>query len=117
MKINYSVNTNGTYLIGYFIATYKELETAFGTPEDCDEYKVSGEWIFEADNGTVFTVYDWKSTNLYDSYYPTVEQFRNSDDLYEFHIGGNNTSKQELYNFIVFLREKLHRTVEYKQLP
>lgn len=97
-KLNNNASINGTGLMGYVTLSCARMIELFGPPVEGDEYKVSGEWVFEDSSGNVFTVYDWKSTNLYCESYPTVEQFR-AQPSYEFHVGGNTDAS----NFIKWL--------------
>ena len=78
----------GTHLQGHITAVYKDLEEILGQPEEGDEYKVSGEWTLTDSDGNVVTLYDWKSTELYDDSLPSVLQFRRNPDEQEFNIGG-----------------------------
>lgn len=78
----------GTHLQGYVTAVYSDLEEILGQPEECDGYKVSGEWTLTDSDGNVVTLYDWKSTELYDPDYPSVSQFRRDPNPQEFNIGG-----------------------------
>lgn len=98
---------NGTSLKGIIFARYSELEKLFGEPLESDGYKISGEWVFsEEDSSSVFTVYDWKNTELYNSNLPSVRAFRQSSELIEFHIGGN-TSCENFKNWIEYQLAKL----------
>lgn len=81
---------NGTSLKTHVEATFQELVTLLGEPEQGDDYKVSGEWAVKDRGGNVCTVYDWKRTNLYDPDYPTVAQFRAGKRPITFNIGGHN---------------------------
>lgn len=59
---------NGTSHHGsLFRATRADLEKVFGPPryEDTIEEKVQAEWVFETDEGEVFTIYDWKEYRSY----------------------------------------------------
>ena len=85
---------------GFTIETsYSKLKSLFGEPHESDNYKVSGEWSFHQP-GTkhCFAVYDWKSTNLYDIRYPSVEEFRKLP-LHEFEISSSPDS-----DFVAFTR-------------
>ena len=102
----------GSFLVGKVHMSYTDLVAAFGEPtydalNDLDncETKVSTEYVFAKTETlmppggptetvtTVFTVYDWKATNLYlgdDG--PTVEDFRESmskESDIAWHIGGH----------------------------
>lgn len=85
-----------TSLKGYIEANYQKLVQILGEPLEGDGYKVSGEWYIEADNGAVVTLYDWKSTDLYDCDYPTVEEFRQQPSAI-FNIGGNDQYTAQLF--------------------
>ncbi len=62
-------------LVGYCTTTFAELKTILGEPHirNCD--KVNVLWAFRCNDGTVFTVYDWKES---------VTPLTN----YRWHIGG-----------------------------
>ena len=95
-KLNPDADINGTHLIGRIETRYESLAKAFGNPLESDGYKVSGEWIFSDEDGGVFTIYDWKATDLYDKDLPSVDQFREYP-AYEFNIGGH--SQKDLEDF------------------
>lgn len=100
---------NGGSLRGYISLVYSDIVLAFGEPmPEGDEYKVSSEWIFYNDEtGEHFTLYDWKSTNLYDDELPSVEEFRASQEPYEFHIGGESGLDVES------VKELIRRQIDY----
>jgi hypothetical protein len=84
--------------------SYKNLVKLFGKPNSPgDEYKVSSKWILEDDNGHLVTIYDWKSTKLYDSDYPNVYQFRKLDS-WEWHIGGSRIEDEENLQAFVYIQ-------------
>jgi hypothetical protein len=95
-KIDNSADVCGTSLQTYATASYARLVELFGTPAESDGYKVSGEWSFTDSNGLVVTVYDYKETSLYDSGYPTVEEFRTLPS-YEWHIGAQDRVTAERF--------------------
>ncbi len=87
------MNSNGTSLRGHFICSYQDLVRVFGEPNcEGDEYKVSTEWVISDIEGNVWTIYDYKMTDLYDDNTMTVEEFRNLPE-YEWHIGGHDTAE------------------------
>ena len=77
--------------------TVNKLINALGEAQWGDnsgEDKINFDWICETENGDVFTIYDWKE------YRPI-----GSDEMIEFHIGGDNKSitekaKRELLEII-----------------
>lgn len=105
-ELNNYAAIDGTSLKGYVIASYAELKRLFGDAPECDGYKISGQWVFENNDGNVFTLYDWKETELYDDELPSVKKFRNSDEPTEFHVGGK-TSAIDFINWIDYKLSKL----------
>lgn len=104
-------HSNGTSRQGDIQVKYKDLVLAFGEPMESDGYKVSGEWVFlNEDSGDVFTLYDWKSTHLYDISLPSMDEFRNIDEPVQFNIGGR--SKGNIESFKRFIL----RQIEYVKL-
>lgn len=75
-KVNNSADSCGAGIAGYVDASYADLVRAFGEPAESDGYKVSTEWTFEAPDGRVVTLRDYKETNLFDSDLPSVDEFR-----------------------------------------
>lgn len=87
----------------------------FGKPERSDSYKVSGEYIFTNYDGKVVRLYDWKSTNLYDSDCQTPEEFWAQINAIEFHVGA--VSKKEADEFIKWLKVRLdHEGAEVQSM-
>lgn len=82
MKFIKNASVNGTSLQGYTNTTYDKLVKVFGEPdfgpEDEKYGKVTCEWRLEFLDGTVATIYDWKT---YDGT-PMGE--------YDWHIGGRS---------------------------
>ncbi len=99
-----TASVDGTYLVGSIHTSYAELVDAFGEPLPGDDYKVSSEWIIrDTLSGKVFTIYDWKETDLYREDLPTVEKFRSSGRT-TWHIGGKSNPS----DFINWLTSKLY---------
>lgn len=88
-RLNSEANVCGTSLQSYMTGNFQKLVELFGEPIESDGCKISGEWIFESENGDVVTLYDWKMTSLYDGDLPSVEEFR-ALDSYSFHIGAES---------------------------
>jgi hypothetical protein len=80
IKVNdLTSNINGTSLIGYVKTTYANLVEQLGEPERGWD-KSTAHWSVEASDGTVATIYDWKT-----DFTPEYE--------YEWHIGGHYNNK------------------------
>jgi hypothetical protein len=87
-KLNQDASANGTSLQGYVDIAPATLVKVFGEPNESDGYKVSGEYVFTDDKGNVFTLYDWKSTTLYDPEYMRPSDLWAMTEPWEIHIGG-----------------------------
>jgi hypothetical protein len=96
---------DGTSLQSDLQARYARLVELFGEPDSGDGYKVSGEWLFESDSGQVVTLYDWKSTDLYDSDLPSPAEFRSRGWAIDFHVGGNDLATAE--QFVAWVERQL----------
>jgi hypothetical protein len=78
MKFTRGANVNMTSLRGEIATTYGELVEIFGPPHsgpNADLDKVTCEWRLKFEDGTVATIYDWKT-----GYTPR--------GVYDWHIGG-----------------------------
>ena len=78
---------SGTSLQSYIAVKPVALLWVFGKPLEGDQYKVSGEYVFKHRSGEVITLYDWKSTTLYEDGVIEHNKFWTSPKNYEFHIG------------------------------
>ncbi len=88
IKINdITSNVNFTSLLGYVEATYDELVEVLGEPET-DFDKSTAHWTVEAPDGTVATIYDWKT------YMTPISQ-------YSWHIGGHDKKALTLVEFLL----------------
>jgi hypothetical protein len=76
MKFTTQANANMTCLQGYVETTFAELVACFGPSEGSGD-KVTQNWALEFEDGTVATIYDWK-TNM------TIH------GPYHWHIGGHS---------------------------
>lgn len=75
-------SANGTSFYDHTIrATVNDLIQVCGKPYEHGDPndKVQYEWLMETENGTVFTIYDWKE-------YRTFSE----NDVIAWHIGGNS---------------------------
>ena len=64
-------------LVGHCRTTYATLVALLGEPHIHCGDKTTVEWAFRCQNGTVFTVYDWKTCGT-------------PQGPYDWHIGGNS---------------------------
>jgi len=99
-RLSQDADINGTHLQGHIMVAPAFLIEKFGQPQKSDGYKVSGEYSFENEEGEVFTLYDWKCTELYDSYGTPVREFWNTWVPIQFNIGG----KSPAFDFITWLQ-------------
>ena len=93
---------NGTYYIDWTTTSYFNLINSFGLPTygKSTDNKVLCEWVLESDNGSIATIYDYKSdTN--DPEFVTC-----------WHLGGN----EESYKFIEEIKEKVNKSVDAHNL-
>jgi hypothetical protein len=74
MKFTKNADTNGTYLQGYLLARFEDLEAVFGESAGAGD-KTTQEWSLQFEDGTVATIYDWK-------------EYTTPCGLYEWHVGG-----------------------------
>jgi hypothetical protein len=83
MKFNRGANANMTSLRGEITTTFSELCAVFGEPDvgpNADLDKTTCEWHLKFEDGTIATIYDWKT-----GYTPR--------GVYDWHIGGYPDSK------------------------
>lgn len=88
------VQTWGTYLIGTVETRYDTLVRVFGEPVMYDgiDEKTTCQWNLEFEDGSVATIYDWKTEQT-----PL--------EAYEWHVGGK--SPEALTNVLDTLNEAL----------
>ena len=109
-KLDNDADSGGTCLRGHVELVPRRLVEKFGAPPKSDGYKTSGEYTFRGADGSVFCLYDWKITTLYDG-----ENTLRPDDLWDlespiaFNIGGSGSAS----DFIDWLKH----TVKYDQSP
>jgi hypothetical protein len=66
-----------------------KLVAEFGESTTGDAYKISMEYAFTNEAGSVVRIHDWKATSLYCSHLPDPSEFRRSTEPYEFFIGSH----------------------------
>jgi hypothetical protein len=80
---SHDIDSGGTSLQGYVVATQRDLIDTFGEPIRFEEGtdKVTLEWIIQFVNDEIATIYDWKRYEL---------GTPGMDEVCEYHIGGNS---------------------------
>jgi len=77
----------------------------FGTGDCGDGYKVSHTWAFRRGE-LIYSLYDWKSTHLYDSTMWTPQELWASNEPFDLHVGSREPATQgDVADFITFLLE------------
>jgi hypothetical protein len=92
-RLEQSADIDQTHLIVNVDLAPRFLVEAFGNPSEGDGYKVSGIYTFISEKkDLIFTVYDWKSTNLFDEVpgAPSPQEFCASKKPTELSIGGKS---------------------------
>ena len=93
---------NGTSGMGNIQVAPADLVLAFGQPGESDGFKVSGEYTFhDEESDVVFTMYDWKSTSLYDERAQSPEQFWAQTKPTTINIGGNHKGDIEQFKRMI----------------
>lgn len=89
MKFEKHPSCSGVSLKGYVRATYLDLVEVFGEPsygpDDYELDKTTCEWHLRFEDGTLATIYDWKTGET-----PT--------QLYSWHVGGKSMKAVDLIN-------------------
>jgi len=92
-RLNQDADINGSHRQSEVYASPARLIEKFGEPIESDGYKVSGEYIFDNDEGEVFTLYDWKATTLYcPDYGVTPSDFWARTIPVQFNVGGKTNA-------------------------
>jgi len=104
-KINKQADTTKTTEQGRIEISPKRLTEVFGQPSVSDGYKTSGQYVFTSESGDVFTLYDWKSTSLYDDEMVSPEEFWDEIGQVDLEIGA--TSKNGVQEFKSFLEKSV----------
>jgi hypothetical protein len=80
IKINCNdINASGTSLVGYITTTYDKLVEELGEPQEGGD-KCTASWSIQAPDGTIATIYDWKTECT-------------PRGAYAWHVGGHNPHK------------------------
>ena len=78
-------DASGTSLRGYVTTTYATIVEKLGEPDTDGD---NCEWILKFEDGSVATIYDWKTRQT-------------PKDEYEWHIGGNHVGCAELVSVVL----------------
>ena len=77
---------NGTHLQGVIDVSYDQLVATFGQPNGTgDGYKVECSWHLEFADGTIATIYNYKTGKKYAGPYGQLVEL-----IRDWHIGGHN---------------------------
>jgi hypothetical protein len=94
-----------SYRISSIVVPPAKLVSLFGQPGSSDGERTSGEYVFQSESGEIFTLYDYKRTNLYDNGLPSPNEFWSQQIPCEFSIGG--TYGQDINNFVQWMESKI----------
>lgn len=73
-------------LQGFLDVSYDQLVSAFGEPHhDGDGYKVDAEWVLKFEDGTIATIYNYKTGKNYNG-----DDGEEVKDIRDWHVGGFN---------------------------
>jgi hypothetical protein len=97
----------------YLTLQPSRLIQVFGEPEESDGYKVSGEYRFNTPNGGMITLYDWKSTSLYDSNLIDPVDFWGGSEYFEMNLGGDDEGKKHVREFMEWIQGQLENSVRF----
>ncbi len=99
-------HAGGTCLRGYATFAYADLVRVLGEPSKSDGYKVSTEWTLVGDDGSPWTIYDYKATSLYGEDLPSVRRFRKRAS-YDWHIGGRTEDDAKTPALVAWLKARI----------
>ena len=100
---NQNLNAGGTCLQGEIDIKYSTLVKLFGEHTEADGYKVDAEWIIEGEDGTIATIYNYKSGKNYNGKSGIA-----TTKITDWHIGGHNKKAVELVNSILTENKKIN---------
>jgi hypothetical protein len=83
MQFTKNANANGTSLKGCITENYDTLVEVFGEPCRRGGDKTTVEWLLRFQDGTIATIYDWKTSAT-----PLAS--------YDWHVGGRSTRAVQL---------------------
>ena len=82
-------DTSGTCLASHVYVSPAQVVKVFGKGKESDGHKVSSEWTFQMleKPSVVFTLYDWKCTDMYYESGPSPEKFWADENPKQLNIG------------------------------
>ena len=94
---------NATHRFGEIQIIPSAVVRCFGEGESGDGFKVFRTWIFRRGD-LVFTLYDWKSTSLFDAEMWTPQELWASHEPFDLHIGSKEpATANDVDEFIAYL--------------
>ena len=99
-----SDESDGTHQFDEVAIVPADVVHCFGQGGDGDGFKVSRQWVFRKGN-LIFTLYDWKSTSLYDIDMWSPESLWKCEEPFDLHVGSKNpATEKDVAEFIEYLR-------------
>jgi hypothetical protein len=99
-----SAASDGTHCFAEVQLGPASVVRCFGKGFDGDGFKVSREWVFRRGH-LVFTLYDWKSTALYERGMWTPDELWASEWPFDLHVGSKDpATKKDIEEFVDFLQ-------------
>ena len=84
----------GTHFYAETVIAPAAVVRCFGDGDQGDGCKISRNWVFRKGD-LVFTLYDWKSTDLYERGTWTSEEMWSSKEPFPLHIGSREPATRE----------------------
>lgn len=101
-RLNPEGDFNLSSLQGYILVPPAAIAEKFKKYAEGGD-KASRYYVFEDEQGRVFTVYDYKDTSIYDFDRPSPEEFWLNQEPIDLHIGGYSNPRE----FIEWLKSEL----------
>ena len=79
------IKTGGTFLVDHIECSYQSLVDIFGEPHKGDEYKTDACWDIEFEDGTVASIYNYKTGKNY-----LEEEGLPVEEITHWHVAGYN---------------------------
>ncbi len=96
----------GTYLYAKTLLVPAAVIQCFGKSDPSEDGKVSGQWAFRKDN-LIFTLYDWKSTDLYLPGLGTPRELWESTEPFPLHVGSRvPATDEDALEFVDYLQKR-----------